>query len=89
MTGLLNWGSAFVFNKSVRGVGHLAEGRRQRAARIAGIANIARNRVIGKPKTYHGGTETRRTTEGRGSEVKSKSSLGRICIHNGYRLKRV
>jgi len=35
---------AFVFNKAPWGVGVLAEGRRQRAARIAVIARHRRNR---------------------------------------------
>ena len=33
-TVLSNWGFAFVFNKGAMGGGGLAEGRRQRAARI-------------------------------------------------------
>jgi hypothetical protein len=41
-TGLSNWGSAFVFNKTFRGVGSVAEERRQRDAKeIAKIAKIA------------------------------------------------
>jgi hypothetical protein len=48
-----NWGSAFVFNKTSMGGGSMAEGRRQRAARIAVIADIARDR---KGKAYRGFT---------------------------------
>jgi len=42
-TARLNWGSAFVFNKSAMGGGSLAEGRRQRGARSGDL-------VIGKAK---------------------------------------
>jgi len=42
---------AFVFNKALWGVGSVAEGRRQRAARIAGIARHRRHRAgSGKAK---------------------------------------
>jgi hypothetical protein len=42
LTGLSNWGLAFVFNKALWGVGSLAEGRRQKVAEeIAKIAKIA------------------------------------------------
>src|SRR4249920_4153848 len=34
LTGLSNWGWAFVFNKTSRGVGAVAEGHRQRAAAL-------------------------------------------------------
>src|SRR6478609_2694463 len=60
-----NWGLAFVFNKSLWGVGSPAEGRRQKAAKIAGIAVIARHRRDRKEKSHHGGAETRRTARAR------------------------
>jgi hypothetical protein len=54
-TGLSNCGSVFVFNKTSRGVGSVAEGRRQRTgaqgAPIAEIAVIARDRRDRRGKT--------------------------------------
>jgi len=46
------------------GGGCLAEGRRQKAARIAEIAEIAVIARDRKTKIHHGGTETLRTAKG-------------------------
>jgi hypothetical protein len=46
------------------GGGGLAEGTSAEGCKIAGIAKIARHRRDRKTKTYHGGTETRRTRSG-------------------------
>jgi len=42
MTGLSNWGSLFVCNKTCMGGGGLAEGCRQRATEV-GFANLDRS----------------------------------------------
>ena len=60
LTGLSNWGLAFVFNKALWGVGVVAEGCRQRAVESPGSPSSRDIAEIGRAKPT---TETRRTAK--------------------------